>query len=52
MQSHTSERIRKIIRNNPDMSDEVIARKIGRPDDVERVTKERNKIKKEVSNED
>ena len=41
----TDERIKKLIRKNPQMSDERIARKIGRPDErgVERVRKVREK---------
>ena len=41
MQSAKSKRILKLIRKNINMTDEQIARKIGAPNDIERVTKER-----------
>ena len=42
----TGERIRKLIRNNPKMTDAEIARKIGRPDErsINRVRKVREKM--------
>ena len=33
MINQTTERIKKLIRKNPQMSDEEVARKIGRPDE-------------------
>jgi tRNA-dihydrouridine synthase len=39
MVSHTDKRILKMARKNPEMTAEQIARKIGRPNDVERVEK-------------
>ena len=46
MMNQTTERIKKKIRENPQMSDEEIARKIGRPDErgVDRVRKVREKV--------
>ena len=43
--NQTDERIKKLIRKNPQMSDEKIARKIGRPDQtgIDRVRKVREK---------
>ena len=44
--NQTTERIKKLIRNNPMMSDKEVARKIGRADErgVDRVRKVREKI--------
>lgn len=42
----TTERIKKLIRNNPKMTDLEVARKLGRPDErgINRVRKVREKI--------
>jgi len=44
--NQTEERIKKLIKKNPQMSDEEVARKIGRPDDegTDRVREVREKI--------
>lgn len=42
----TGERIRKLIRNNPKMTDLEVARKIGRPD--ERGTKRVRKVREKM----